>query len=92
MQFLRCFILKSIQHRITQAEITWNMISVGQHEKRDFYSQLPENFTVKIGMYISKNRKIGKRKISVGKRAMKQFKPFELVTIQIKNNELIIEV
>jgi len=82
--------MNKIEHRITQAEINWNMISIGQREKEDFYSQLPERFTVKVGMHISKNRKLGKRKISVGKSAMKQFKSWDKVEIEIINDTLIV--
>ena len=83
---------KQIEHRVTQAEITWNFIGLNQHEKEEFYSQLPNNFTARIGKYISNNRTIGKRKITVGKLAMKQFKYYDLVIIKIVKDELIIDI
>lgn len=84
--------LSEIEHRMTQAEITYNMISVNRHEKDEFYSKLPDRFTIKIGMYVSKNRRVGKRKITVGKLAMKQFKPWDKVTIKIIDNMLIVKL
>ena len=84
--------IEKLIHTVTRSEIFYGIISIGTTDKYEFYNKLPPRFSVKVKKKIVHKRKLGLRKITLGKGIMTQFEPKDVISMQIIDNMLVIEL